>query len=247
MANQQTFVLVHGSWQGAWSWDGVRDHLRAHGHRVITPALPGRGDISEDRSWIGHDDNVAAVLAAIDADSAGPVVLAGHSLGGVTISQVADQRPHRIARLVYCAAFVLEDGESAGDVMPTQLRTAITELTATRPDRAIPMPWELWRANFIQTASDQLARDSFQRLVPDPYRPVFEPIKLRRPVHRELPASFLAFTHDQTVPPGPAFWHPGMSSRLNGATVTEIDGDHEMPLTGPMQLADALHDAANCG
>jgi len=242
MTDTTTFVLVHGSWQGAWSWDGVRDRLRAHGHRVITPALPGRGDIGEDRSWIGHDDNVAAVLAALDADGAGPVVLAGHSLGGAVISQVADQRPDRVARLIYCAAFVLEDGESAGEVMPEQMRTAITELAATRADRAIPMPWELWRANFIQTASEQLARESHQRLVPDPYRPVFEPIKLRRPVHRELPATFLAFTHDQTMPPG--FWHPGMSGRLNGGAVIEIDGDHEMPLTAPEPLADALHHAA---
>ena len=238
MTNQKTFVLVHGSWQGAWSWDGVRDRLRAHGHRVITPALPGRGDISEDRSWIGHDDNVAAVLAALDADGAGPVVLAGHSLGGVTVSQVADRRPDLVARLVYCAAFVLEDGQSAGDVMPEQMRAAVSELAATRADRAIPMPWELWRANFIQTASEHLARESHRRLVPDPYRPVFEPIRLLRPVHRDLPATFLSFTHDQTMPPG--FWHPGMSSRLNGVTVAEIDGDHEMPLTAPDRLADAL-------
>jgi len=239
MKNQKTFVLVHGSWQGTWSWDGVRDRLRAHGHRVITPALPGRGDISEDRSWIGHGDNVAAVLAAIDADGDGPVVLAGHSLGGAVISQVADQRPDRVAHLVYCAAFVLEDGESAGDVMPEQMRAAISELASTRADRAIPMPWELWRANFIQTASEQLARGSHQRLVPEPYRPVFEPIRLRRPVHRELPAAFLCFTQDQTMPPG--FWHPGMSGRLNGAAVAEIDGDHEIPLTAPGQLSGALH------
>ena len=241
-SNPKTFVLVHGSWQGAWSWHGVRDRLRARGHRVITPALPGRGSIGEDRSWIGHDDNVAAVLAALDADGAGPVVLAGHSLGGAVISQVADRRPDRIAQLVYCAAFVLEDGQSAGDVMPGQMRSAITGLAATRADRAIPMPWELWRANFIQTASEQLARDSYQRLVPEPYRPVFEPIRLRRPVHRELPAAFLSFTRDQTMPPG--YWHPGMSSRLNGATVAEIDGDHEMPLTAPRSLADALHHLA---
>ena len=242
MTDTKTFVLVHGSWQGAWSWDGVRDRLRARGHRVITPALPGRGDVGEDRSWIGHDDNVAAVLAAIDADGADPVVLAGHSLGGVTISQVADQRPDRVARLIYCAAFVLDDGESAGDVMPEQMRTAITELSTTRPDRAIPMPWDLWRQNFIQTASDQLARESHERLVPDPYRPVFEPVKLRRPVHRELPATFVAFTQDKTMPPG--FWHPGMSGRLNGGAVIELDGDHQMPLSAPGPLADALHYAA---
>ena len=242
MTDTKTFVLVHGSWQGAWSWDGVRDHLRARGHRVITPALPGRGEIGEDRSWIGHDENVAAVLAALDGDGAGPVVLAGHSLGGVTISQVADQRPDRVARLIYCAAFVLDDGESAADVMPEQMRTAITELSTTRPDRAIPMPWEFWRQNFIQTASEQLARESHERLVPDPYRPVFDPVKLRRPVHRELPATFLAFTQDKTMPPG--FWHPGMSGRLNDGAVIEIDGDHEMLLSAPGPLADALHHAA---
>jgi len=210
MTDTTTFVLVHGSWQGAWCWDGVRDHLRRYGHRVITPALPGRGAFDEDRSWIGHDDNVAAVLAAVDADGADPVVLVGHSLSGITVSLVADQRPDRIARL----------------------------------DRSIPMPWEVWRANFIQTASEQLARESHQRLVPDPYRPVFEAVRLRRPVHHELPVSFLAFTQDLALPPGPAYWHPGMTRRLPGATVTQIDSDHEVMLTTPELLADALHKAA---
>ena len=244
MRNHKTFVLVHGSWQGAWSWDGVRDRLRGHGHRVLTPALPGRGTFDEDRSWIGHDDNVAAVLAAIDADGAGPVVLAGHSLGGVTISQAADQRPGRIAQLVYCDAFALEDGESASDAMPEQMRTAVRELAATRPDRSIPIPWEVWRANFIQNASEQLARDSYQRLVPDPYRPVFEPVKLGRPVHRELPVTFVTFTDDLSLPPGPEYWHPGVSGRLNGARVTQVEGDHEIMLTAPELLAGALHQAA---
>jgi hypothetical protein len=64
--------------------------------------------------------------------------------------------------------------------MPEQIRTAITELAATRADRAIPMPWKLWCANLIQTADEQLAWASFGRLVPDPYRPVFEPVGIGR-------------------------------------------------------------------
>src|SRR5262249_56044579 len=101
MTDPKTFVLVHGSWQGAWSWDGVRDRLRAHGHRVITPALPGRGDHAEDRSWIGHDDNVAAVLAAIDADGAGPVILAGHTLGALPIPPVPAPPPPQLPPPLY--------------------------------------------------------------------------------------------------------------------------------------------------
>lgn len=242
MSKSTTFILVHGWWQGAWSWDAVRDRLRARGHRVIAPTLPGRGEFDEDRSWIGHDNYVAPVIAALDADDRGPVVLAGHGLGGIVISQVADQRPHRIAQLVYCAAFVLEDRESAGDVMPEHRRAIMSELAASRADRAIPMTWELWRADFVQTASEHLARASFLRLVPEPYRPVFEPVRLRRPVHRELPASFVAFSQDATM--SPRFWHPWMSGRLPGGTTAEIDSDHEAPLTAPGWLADTLHEAA---
>jgi pimeloyl-ACP methyl ester carboxylesterase len=236
---QKTFVLVHGSWQGAWCWDRVRDRLQSLGHRVLTPALPGRGPLTQDRSAIGHADNVAAVLTALDAAGHEPVVLVGHSLGGITISQVADRRPHRIDSLVYCAAFVVEDGQSAAETMPEASQAAFAELAAARPDGAIALPWPLWRTNFIQTADEQLARASFARLVPDPHRPVFEPIRLRRPVHRELPTSFIALREDLTMPPG--FWHPAMTEKLNGAAILEIDGDHEAMLSAPTRLADALH------
>ena len=59
------------------------------------------------------------------------------------------------------------------------MRAGISELAATRTDRAIPMPWELWRANFIQTATEELARASFGRLVPDPVRGAVAPIQDR--------------------------------------------------------------------
>ena len=239
---RKTFVLVHGSWQGAWCWDQVRERLQNRGHRVLTPTLPGRGEVAEDRSAIGHDDNVAAVLTALDLTGDEPVVLVGHSLGGVTISQVADRRPERIDRLIFCAAFMLEDGQSAAEAMPQPQRAAFAELATARPDRAISLPWPLWRSSFIQTGDEELARASFARLVPDPYRPVFESIQLHRLVHRELPTCFIALRDDLTMPAG--FWHPGMTSSLDGAPVVEIDGDHEAMLSTPARLADGLHHAA---
>jgi hypothetical protein len=112
------------------------------------------------------------------------------------------------------------------------------------PEQRLQCSLRIGVVGFSSYGVEQLARDSHQRLVPDPYRPVFEPVKLRRPVHRELPVTFVAFTQDQAVPPGPEFWHPGMSGRLNGATVTQVDGDHEILLSAPERLADTLHRAA---
>lgn len=158
------------------------------------------------------------------------------------LSQVADRQPDRVARLVYYSAFVLHDGEAIGDLLAPELATALRQLAQASPDRSMAMPWKLWRSSFMQTADDAAARDAYRRLVPEPYRPAFEPVRLPRLAALELPAAFVSCRQDQTQPPG--FWHPGMTSRLPGAPVIEIDGDHEALFTVPDRLADALCVAA---
>src|SRR5215471_6831301 len=81
MHRTHTFVLVHGSWQGAWSWDRTSALLAARGHRVFSPDLPGHHPTDTDRSAITHDDYVDAVLRTVAMAGPDPVVLAGHSLG----------------------------------------------------------------------------------------------------------------------------------------------------------------------
>ena len=242
MHRTHTFVLVHGSWQGAWSWDRTSALLAARGHRVFSPALPGHHPTDTDRSAITHDDYVDAVLRTVAMAGPDPVVLAGHSLGGAVISQVADRRPDRVARLVYYAAFVLRDGEAIGDLLGPELKAALQQLSQASPDRSMSMPWEMWRSNFMQTAGDDAARAVYDRLVPEPYRPAFEPVRLPRLAGLGLPAAYVSCKQDQTQPPG--FWHPGMTSRLPSAPVIEIDGDHEALITAPDVFADALCAAA---
>jgi hypothetical protein len=41
-----TYVLVHGAWHGGWCWKKVTPLLRASGHDVFTPTLPGLGERS---------------------------------------------------------------------------------------------------------------------------------------------------------------------------------------------------------
>jgi pimeloyl-ACP methyl ester carboxylesterase len=91
-----TFVLIHGSWHGGWCFDDVKVLLEAEGHEVVAPDLPGMG---------GSEAELRAVTLAGWADFAAdlcrhatqrPVVLAGHSRGGVVIRQ----RKMRLKRLM---------------------------------------------------------------------------------------------------------------------------------------------------
>src|SRR6266702_924586 len=71
-------LLIAGLWLGAPVWDNVAAQLRAHGHRAVPVALPGQGDGNTSATLA---DQVAAVLAAVDAAAGTPMVV-GHS-GGV--------------------------------------------------------------------------------------------------------------------------------------------------------------------
>jgi pimeloyl-ACP methyl ester carboxylesterase len=96
-----TIVLVHGAFAESASWDRVIRHLEDAGHDVIAAANPLRGLTADAQS-------VTDLVSTID----GPVVLVGHSYGGMVISNV-DANAGDITGLVYVAAFVPEPGESA--------------------------------------------------------------------------------------------------------------------------------------
>ena len=94
-----TFVLVHGAWAAGWMWNDVAQTLREGGDQVIAVDLPSAG--RDPAALGGVADDVAVVTAAVE--SAGePVVLVGHSYGGVPVSALA--RHPRVAHAVYLAA-----------------------------------------------------------------------------------------------------------------------------------------------
>ena len=98
-----TVVFVHGAFAESSSWNGVIDRLLGAGHAVMAAANPLRG-VEFDSTY------VASLVATID----GPVVLVGHSYGGMVISNAADGA--NVSALVYVAGFAPEAGESAADL-----------------------------------------------------------------------------------------------------------------------------------
>src|SRR2546423_15038513 len=88
-------LLIAGLWLDGSAWDDVVPALEALGHRPVPLTLPGQGDGSASATL---DDQVAAVLAAVDASSANPMVV-GHSAACTLAWLAADARPDKVARI----------------------------------------------------------------------------------------------------------------------------------------------------
>jgi len=104
-------VLIAGLWLDGSAWDGVGAELERLGHRPVPLTLPGQGDGAASATL---DDQVAAVLAAVDSAPEGPMVV-GHSAAGTLAWLAADARPEHVAKIVLIGGFPSADGQPYAD------------------------------------------------------------------------------------------------------------------------------------
>jgi pimeloyl-ACP methyl ester carboxylesterase len=109
------FLLVHGSFHGAWCWGKTVAELEKRGHRAKAIDLPGQGEDQTLLKEVTLDTMVERIIAEM-ADLPGQVVLVGHSLGGIPISVTGEKVPDRVKALVYLSAFLPRDGEALLDI-----------------------------------------------------------------------------------------------------------------------------------
>lgn len=117
-----SLLLVHGAWHGSWCWNLARPHFEDVGYRTIAVDLPSSGRKPEELGGLSDDASVIeSALSQIDP----PVVIMGHSYGGIPMAQAA--RPERVSGMVFLSACVLPPGESLltmlGGLEPPWLRT----------------------------------------------------------------------------------------------------------------------------
>ncbi len=92
MSSLPTIVLVHGAWHGSWCWADVSESLRERGFDVIAVDLPGHdAPGSSKRIWNRMGSYVRHVTDVVDG-VAGPVVVVGHSMGGLVVQRVVESR-----------------------------------------------------------------------------------------------------------------------------------------------------------
>jgi pimeloyl-ACP methyl ester carboxylesterase len=224
------FGLVPGGQHGAWCWSRLVPELELRGHEAIAIDLP-----------IDDIDAGAAVYARVVAEALDgvtePVVLVGHSLGGLTIPLVPALRPVR--RLVFLCAAHPEPGRSYFGALAEESRDAVGPMTRSHLDGSAPA---------LHRSTPQVAREIFysdvDRDLQDWAIPQLRP-QSGRP-HREItpleawpdtPTTVIHAADDRAIPLPLAVRR---TRRLFGVDPIVIPGGHSPFLSRPAELAELL-------
>ncbi len=223
---QKTVVLVHGAFADASSWSKLVPLLKAKGLNVVTV----------DNPLTSLADDVAATKAAIDG-APGPVILVGHSWGGVVISAAGVN--DKVKALVYVAAFALPPGVS------------VNALSKSGP----PAPWLATLVpddkGYVKLSPEGVAKYFAQDLTGDdlaavtaaqlPTNGALFDETFADPAYAHAPAWYIVAKQDNMIPPqGEAAMAAGIKAK-----VTEIDASHVVMISQPDAVAAVVLEAAD--
>ncbi len=227
-----TIILVHGAFAESSSWDHIIDPLHSAGHTVVAAANPLRGLTSD-----------AAAVSDLVRSVEGPVVLVGHSYGGMVISNV-EVDAGEIVGLVYVAAFAPEAGEDCitlsgrfpgstlGEVLqPVPRRDGTTDLTII-PDRfhaqfAADLPAAI--AHRMASTQRPVTKEALSEGSGDP-------------LWKEVPSWFVFGEQDCNIP---AATQRYMAERAGSLRTVGIEGaSHAVGVSNPEATAELILEAA---
>lgn len=229
-----TVVLVHGAFADSSSWNDVIATLRSDGYPVIAVANPLR-------SLHGDAQYLRTVLDSV----AGPIVIAGHSYGGSVMSQAAADHP-QVRALVYVASFILEEGESTGELSAkypgAQLGSALRPVPVTTADGKeaadLYIQQDKFRQVFAADVPEQVAA-----LMAVTQRPIIGDAledMATRAAWKSIPTWNLITLQDLAIP---AESQRFMGERAGSHNI-EVDASHAVAVSQPGAVARLIDEAA---
>jgi pimeloyl-ACP methyl ester carboxylesterase len=232
-----TYVLIHGSWHGAWCWYKIVPRLRAAGHDAIAIDLPSHGCDHTPAREVTMQSYTDAICRALDAASE-PVILVGHSRGGIAISAAAEARPEKIRTLVYLAAFLIPSGET---IVP--LAFADTEaLIMPHLDINQEEGWDMLRreafrpALYADCSEDDVALAE-ALLAPEPIAPTNTPQTTTEEHFGRVRRVYVELLQDHAVSPT---LQRRMYTAMPCERVLSIDASHSAYFSRPDELTATL-------
>src|ERR1700730_6466002 len=179
-------VLVHGGFVDGSGWKGVYKILKKDGYTVAIVQNP----------TISLPDDVAVTKRAIAAQN-GPVILVGHSYGGVVITEAGNDP--KVAGLVYVTAFAPDKGESAASLIKNAPQGAPVPPILPPQDGYLFLDKAKFPAAFAADVSPDVASFMADSQVPWGVEALSGAIT--QPAWRTKPSWYLVSTEDRMIPP----------------------------------------------
>jgi pimeloyl-ACP methyl ester carboxylesterase len=224
-ANVRNIVLVHGGFVDGSGWAGVYKALKKDGYTVSIVQNP----------TISLADDVAVTKRTLAAQN-GPVILVGHSYGGVVITEAGSDA--KVARLVYIAAFAPDKGESVNALIKDPPPGAPVPPILPPQDGFLFLDKTKFRASFAADVSPDAAAFMADSQVPWGVEALGGTIS--EPAWKTKPSWYLVTTEDKMIPPDA---QRAMSKRA-GSTVVEVKASHSVYVSQPQAVASIIEKAA---
>jgi len=194
-----TYVLIHGAWHGGWCWHKVVARLQAAGHKVLAPDLAGLGADKTPLADVTLELWNASVRDLLDQQDE-PVILVGHSRGGLLISAAAEARPEKVSKLVYLCAIVLRDGEQVFGAVAEDRGSKLGEfLQIDEAAGCVTVADEAIRETFYGGCGDDDVALAKLLLQPEPLAPLNTPVQLSDANYGRVPRVYIECTQDCAI------------------------------------------------
>ncbi len=221
----RTVVLVHGGFVDGSGWESVYSILRKDGYVVAIVQNP----------TISLAEDVAATKRII-ATQNDPVILVGHSYGGVVITEAGNDP--KVAGLVYIAAFAPDKGESVSTLIKDPPPGAPVPPILPPQDGYLSLDKAKFHASFAADVDNEKAAFMADSQVPWGVEALSGTIS--EPAWKTKPSWYLVATDDRMIPP-PA---QRLMSKRAGSTVVEAAGSHAIYVSQPNAVAALIEEAA---
>ena len=224
-AETANVVLVHGGFVDGSGWLGVYGALRRQGYQVTIVQNP----------TISLADDVEVTKRAL-AGLQGPVILVGHSYGGVVITEAGNDP--RVVALVYIAAFAPDTGESVSSLIQSPPPGAPVPPILPPQDGFLFLDRSKFQASFAADVNGDLAAFMADSQVPWGLDALGGAVT--QPAWKTKPIWYLVATDDRMIPPDA---QRAMAKRA-GATVVETKGSHAVYVSQAQAVASLIEQAA---
>jgi pimeloyl-ACP methyl ester carboxylesterase len=234
-AELTSFVLVHGSFHGPWCWSRFAPLLTAHGHRVVAPDLMASASPPDLGAY------ARIVAAAIDGVP-DPVVLVGHSMGGLVACQAAEWRAERVGALVLVAALLLRSGETLVDFIEAHAELGVEDLVLKTMElnadgTEASFPAAVAPAIFYNCCTPADAARASAQLRPQATAVYRTPLAATPERLGRVPRHYVETRQDRAVSP---LYQQQMVRRSPCRSVAVLDTDHSPFLSCPAALAEIV-------